>query len=174
MRSERKVKRGKKNHLMNIIFCSEILRFLWLYEMFLATDWKITIGISDIERFKMHIKHMIFALCWGIDKGGILLKKRTQIYQKECSTSLEFIRYQSHISMIMPHDIFSYDDVIKWKHFPCNWPIVRWIHRPPVNSLHKCQWRGALMFSLICVSEQTVNNCQAGDLRHHRTIMTSL
>ena len=29
--------------------------------------------------------------------------------------------------------------------------FVRWIHRPPVNSPHKGQWRGALMFSLICV-----------------------
>ena len=43
-----------------------------------------------------------------------------------------------------------HDDVIKWKHFPCNWPFVRGILRAPVNSLHKSQWRGALMFSLIC------------------------
>ena len=44
-----------------------------------------------------------------------------------------------------------YDDIIKWKHFPRYWPFVRGIHRPPVNSPHKGQWRGALMFSLICV-----------------------
>ena len=44
-----------------------------------------------------------------------------------------------------------HDDVIKWKHFPRHWPFVREIHRPPVNSPHKGQWRGALMFSLICV-----------------------
>ena len=37
-------------------------------------------------------------------------------------------------------------DVIKWKHFPCYWPFVRGIHRSPVNSPHKGQWRGALMF----------------------------
>ena len=35
------------------------------------------------------------------------------------------------------------DDVIKWKHFPRNWPFV------PVNSPRKDQSRGALMFSLI-------------------------
>ena len=40
-------------------------------------------------------------------------------------------------------------DVIKWKHFPRYWPFVREIHRSPVNSPHKGQWRGALMFSLI-------------------------
>ena len=41
-----------------------------------------------------------------------------------------------------------HDDVIKWKHFPRYWPFVRGIHRSPVNSPHKGQWRGALMFSL--------------------------
>ena len=45
---------------------------------------------------------------------------------------------------------WSHDDVIKWRHFPRYWPFVRGIHRSPVNSLHKGQWRGALMFSLIC------------------------
>ena len=54
-----------------------------------------------------------------------------------------------------------HDDVIKWKHFPRNWPLVRGIHRSPVNSPHKGQWRGALMFSLICswiepTNEQTM------------------
>ena len=44
----------------------------------------------------------------------------------------------------------THDDVIKWKHFPCYWPFVRGIHRSPVNSPHKGQWRRALMFSLIC------------------------
>ena len=40
---------------------------------------------------------------------------------------------------------------LKWKHFPCYWPFARGIHRSPVNSPHKGQWRGALIFSLICV-----------------------
>ena len=39
-----------------------------------------------------------------------------------------------------------HDDVMKWKHFPRYWPFVRRIHRSPVNSPHKGQWRGALMF----------------------------
>ena len=40
-----------------------------------------------------------------------------------------------------------HDDVIKWKYFPCYWPFVRGIHRSQVNSPHKGQWRGALIFS---------------------------
>ena len=61
-----------------------------------------------------------------------------------------------------------YDDVIKWKHFPRYWPFVRGIHRSPMTSPHKGQWRGALMFSLICVwINGWVNNHEAGDLRRH-------
>ena len=59
-----------------------------------------------------------------------------------------------------------HDDVIKWKHFPRNWPFVRKIHRSPVNFPHKGQWRGALMFSLIYVwINDWANNREAGDLR---------
>ena len=62
-----------------------------------------------------------------------------------------------------------HDDVIKWKHFPRYWPFVQGIHRWPVNSPHKGQWRGALMFSLICAwINGWVNNREAGDLRCHR------
>ena len=66
--------------------------------------------------------------------------------------------------------VSSHDDVIKWKHFPRHWPFVRGIPRSPVNSPHKGQSRGALMFSLICAwINGWVNNREAGDLRRHRT-----
>ena len=57
--------------------------------------------------------------------------------------------FRGFIISIYPYapGLFRYhDDVIKWKHFPRYWPFVRGIHRPPVNSPHKGQWRGALMF----------------------------
>ena len=61
-----------------------------------------------------------------------------------------------------------HNDVIKWKHFPRYWPFVQGIHRSPVNSPHKGQWRGALMFTLICVwIKGCVNNREAGDLRRY-------
>ena len=38
-----------------------------------------------------------------------------------------------------------------------------------VNCPHKCQWRGALMFSLICTWPRSlVKICDTGDLRCHR------
>ena len=66
------------------------------------------------------------------------------------------------------HVISAHDDVIKYKHFPRYWPLVRGIHRSPVNSPHKGQWCRALMFSLICAwLNSWVNNREAGDLRPH-------
>ena len=66
----------------------------------------------------------------------------------------------------------------RWRHqmeaFPRYWPFVRGIHRSSVNSPHKGQWRGALMFSLMFSSicawlNAWVNNREAGDLRRRRT-----
>ena len=62
--------------------------------------------------------------------------------------------------------LFFHDDVIKWKYLLRYWPFVRGIHRSLVNSPHKGQWRGALMFSLICV---WINGwVNTGDLRRYR------
>ena len=65
---------------------------------------------------------------------------------------------------------FVHDGVIKKKRFPRYWPFVRGIHRSPVNTPHKGQWRGALMFSLICAwTNDWANTRDAGGLRHHRS-----
>ena len=73
---------------------------------------------------------------------------------------------------------FDHDDVINWKEnsaLPGYWPFMWGIHRAPVNSPHKIQWRGALVFSLICAwINGWVNNGEAGDLVAIAPIMTSL
>ena len=72
-------------------------------------------------------------------------------YPRECSYICDRFLLSSYR--------YNHDDVIKWKHFPRNWPFVL---------PHKGQWRGALMFSLICVWKNGwVNNLEAGDLRRH-------
>ena len=71
---------------------------------------------------------------------------------------------------VLTHPRWDHGDVIKWKHFPRYWPFVRGIHRSPANSPHMGQWRGALIFSLICVwITGWVNNREAGDLRRYRS-----
>ena len=67
-----------------------------------------------------------------------------------------------------------HDDVIKYKHFPRYWPFVRGIHRSPVNSPHKGQWRGALVISMICArTSDWVNNRNADIWDGIVPIMTS-
>ena len=76
-----------------------------------------------------------------------------------------FVKIQVHILSYVTSScpvVSKHDDVIKWKHFPRYWS--------PVNSPHKGQWRGALMFSLNCVwINGWVNNREADDLRRYRT-----
>ena len=88
-----------------------------------------------------------------------------KIYLQLCQVSGYTTNFTEHPTMRGP----SHDDVIKWKHFPRYWPFVRGIHRWPANSPHTDQWRGTLMFSLICAwIHAWVNNHEAGDLRRHR------
>ena len=58
-----------------------------------------------------------------------------------------------------------------WRHqmgtFPRNWPFVRGIHRSPVNSPHKGQWHGALMFFICVWTNGSINTRDGGDLRRH-------
>ena len=68
----------------------------------------------------------------------------------------------------------SADEKEWWRHqmgtnFPRYWPFVREIHLSPVNFPREGQWRGALMFSLICARKYGwVKKREAGDLRRHR------
>ena len=60
-----------------------------------------------------------------------------------------------------------------WRHqmktFSALLVICAGIHWSPVNSPHKGQWHGALMFTLICARiNGWVNNRGAGDLRRNR------
>ena len=88
-----------------------------------------------------------------------------KICQKEYTRSNQW--WEITLMLGRPSDIKSHDDVIKWKHFPRHWSFVWGIHRSPVNSLHKGQWRRALMLSLICVwTSGWLNNRGAGEWHH--------
>ena len=71
------------------------------------------------------------------------------------------------------------DHVIQWSLYTGFIVLLWWRHQMetfsallalwPVNSPHKGQWSGALMFSLICACiNRWVNNREADDLRRHR------
>ena len=59
---------------------------------------------------------------------------------------------------------FNHHDVMKWKHF-----LLLWGEYTGHLWIHKGQWRGALIFSLISAwTNGWVNNRDASDLRRHR------
>ena len=107
----------------------------------------------------LHAFKMLMSLC---------IPTPVSLYFIQCDVhfSLRWILQNATTIVVVT---WEHDDVIKWKHFPRYWPFVRGIHRSPVNSTHKGQWRGALMFSLICTCmDGWVINREAGDLRRHR------
>ena len=80
--------------------------------------------------------------------------------------TLSYDSYKKMIETIWKPVALSHDDIIKWKHFLCYWPFVSGIHQSLVDSPHKGQWHGALIFSLVCIWRNSwVNNQDAGDLK---------
>ena len=89
-------------------------------------------------------------------------------------TSVHTVHSRIHVQALSclcldnrPKNVFtmmtsSNGNIFRFTHF------VRGIHRSPVNFPHKGQWRGALMFSLICAwANGWVSNRNTGDLRRH-------
>ena len=110
-------------------------------------------------------------VCFSATRGKFCCGWLLSIHWHQRNTEHSAEKSQMHLkaSLSWYNYMCHHDDVIKWKHFPLNWPFVRGIHRSPVNSLHKGLWRGALMFSLICARiDGWVNNREVGDLRRHR------
>ena len=84
-----------------------------------------------------------------------------QVYNITCSAGTVCIR--------KPNLVVTHDNVTEWKHFPRYWPFARGIHRSPVNSPHKGQWRDIWWFFFICALINGWVNCgETGDLRRHR------
>ena len=104
-----------------------------------------------------------------------IYSSKLSVHTVEFQTWVTCYWWGSRISYASTRE-FRHDDVIKWKHFLHYWPFVWGIHRSLVNSPHKGQWCGALMFSFICIwINGWVNNHEAGDLRwRHCNVMAGV
>ena len=125
-------------------------------------------------------KHLCVLVWTGVNYQGtknLFLSQHYIVHSSTkgmvCDAFCEFINtdlaffpsYCVHYRIIIDRHISGvfgifHDEVMEWKHFPCNWPFVWGIHWSPVDSPHKGQWRVALMFSLICAwttVEQTID-----------------
>ena len=134
-----------------VVFIFKLLKKNHLNTTILTTYWDIIIIHQYAKQNKTHkcgcqqqiLSHLLFSKC---NPAGFIIRS-------------------------VPKLCWFYDDVTKWKHFPRYWPFVRGIHRSPVNSPHKGQWRWALVFSLICTRKNGwVNNREAGDLTPSRPL----
>ena len=121
------------------------------YMAYLVTRTSLTVTaasyiegyISDVWHAKHDIQSDGVNVIWNIGQHRLLLCWHPVIYVMMTSSNGEKI--------------------------PLYLPFVRGIHRSPVNSPHKGQWRRALTFSLICTwMNGWTNNREAGDLRRHR------
>ena len=103
--------------------------------------------------------HVFFYLLW---------LRFVKIWLKLSSlTNMQVSKVNSLTKTTYPVEWF-HDDAIKWKHISPYWPFLRGIQRSPVNSPHKGEWRGALMFSWICAwINRWASNGEAGNLRRH-------
>ena len=96
----------------------------------------------------------------GIIKGTHLFPIHNRSTNRMALTPKRGMR--KSCSWDLPTYVNCHDYVIKWKCFPRYWPFVWGIHRSPVKSPHKGQWRGAFIFSLTCIwLNGWVNNREA-------------
>ena len=130
--------------------------------------WHDTIALNLLMIAKPHymsrLAQMLQVACMLTQVIGLFVARSniTKILHQVWQFQSWQIGLTIHISQL-------HYDVIKWEHFPRYWPFVRGIHRSPVNSPNKDQWRRALLISLICAwTKGWVNSSDAGDFRRRR------
>ena len=120
---------------------------------------QLTLGVQNIFQ-----KAIISSIYFLLKKTGTW-NPCSWMKMEMLDTKLAFFNVVTSIGFLSSHD-----GVIKWKHFPRYWSFGRGIFRSSGNSPHKGQWRGTLMFSLICAwtNGHSLNNRDTGDWRRHR------
>ena len=130
------------SYLLHPVFSLSAIRISLSYK----TTWVITVECADTRlpttSPKKNISPITLVWHWSRVNSHARDKSRLCFVQITRSVFSSLLTYK-----------WWHDDVIKWKHCSRYWPFVPGIHRSPVNSLHEGQWRGALMFSLICEVE---------------------
>ena len=150
--------------------------------MVLNSDKDITIVSISLPLFTVKLMYILGTPCNIVHISADEKRKCIYMYQlPELYMNIEKYVWQLSYPLILAthaisipsicfDSLISQVDVIKWKHFSRYWSFVLGIPRSPVNSSHKGQWRGALIFSWICAwINGWVNNREAGDLRRHGT-----
>ena len=108
----------------------------------------------------------------GSDNGSAPNRRRAIIWTKAGIWSISFKKMHLKCLSVKCRPFCSDHIVSRWRHQMETFSALLALcaRNSPVTgeSPHKGQWRGALMFSLICANDW-VNNGEAGDLRRHRS-----
>ena len=144
---------GGKNHLQTrptadcVGICSQVRRYFSLFMR----------HISQVRRFDQPP--------WGWQDWPVWQKidESRNIVRYHCmhlTAHLRTYRMSKTLKSWWPNEMEAFSVLLAF---------VWGVHRTPVNSPYKGQWRGALMFSWNCAwTNFWANNWDAGDLRHHR------
>ena len=143
--------------------CKFILTVNYLYSVLLFREFPPQERAAGIHGL-LDLPVVVLIIVW--QRKHCLKTRMNHCWQWNCG----YLDITIQCDLVFRESIkWSHDDVVLWQHFPRYWPFVRRIHRSPVNSPHKGQWRGALTFSLMCGwTNGWVNTRDAGDMRHYR------
>ena len=160
----------------NVNPVSVLLNSIWqcikFQKMWRTCVWCVICLLSCVSQASKHWKKPVYLCSCHCPHGLSCFRVETGL-----------LCWRNFLSLVAPEFVFSecqnehpvndyfiHDDVIKWNHFPCYRPFVWEIHRSAMNSPHKGQWRGALIFSLIraWTNSWVYNRGAACDLRRHR------
>ena len=153
------------------VIMDHVCRIRWVKQRVVIITWAITF-VAFQHWFEWSVNGKLNTLIW-IVKSSYFSPKNCWCDSDALNIphAIGFRRKLWSLCCLQQHHIplIQHDDVIKWKHFPRSWTFVRGVHRWPVDSTHKGQWRGPLMLSLICAwTNGWANNRYGGDLRRHR------
>ena len=144
--------------IINIITIIRIIIIILICYAPTPVDWMMCFHLITLIIVNKLFCVTHFWLCmhpsplkWTLSKGHVYNSNR---YCHIIISFPEWFQLYSSCFLIIQHD-----DVIKWNNFPRYCPFVRGTHWSLVNSPHKDQWRGALMFSLIYASNHQPHDC---------------
>ena len=163
--------------MWQIWYCPISYGWLNSYWVNIKSWWRIYMAINWVTRFvaclvPIHHLHLTLFVNWTTRNEfqcffylkKMHLKAPKNICKYWCPSYTSFDLWL----LLYDFDKEIHDDVIKWEYSPRYWPFVREIHRSPLNSPHKSQWRRVLMFSLTYAwTNCWINNRDTGGLRRY-------
>ena len=158
----------RQTRLMGIlIFC---ISFLLIFQMWIVTCRSCLIYGREDNDFNVLV--MLAGLIWNLMSKKVIKIKHSLTTMMSCHGNV-FFSFFFFFALLAIYERGNHRSLIAWwRHqmetFSALLTICAGNSPVPVNFPHKGQWRGALMFALICVwINAWVNNRKAGDLRRY-------